>query len=137
MFKILTICSLLFLCITNVNSGELCENYTVNGFVYQEKYCGFYCCGFCDYRYCCDNSMHRLENQPSCKPPENCSSYYASYGSVQKGSECGDLFCCGSCTKRYCCNTAQKRLNQSTCSNDETTKKPATTYHYNDDDLTL
>lgn len=130
---LLTICSLLFACITNVSSGEICEGYTNNGLVYQQKYCGVYCCGFCDYRYCCEYSMYRLENQESCKPPENCSSYY---GSVQKENDCGDLFCCGSCKNRYCCNVAHNRLNQSKCSNDETTKKPTTTTlieHYNND----
>lgn len=140
MFQLLTICSLLFVCcITIVNSQEKCESYTFNGNVYEEKICGVYCCGFCDYRYCCEYSEYRLENQASCKPPENCSSYYGSNGSVQKENDCGDLFCCGSCKTRYCCNAAKNRLNQSKCSNDETTKKTTNTtlLDHNNNDLPL
>ena len=123
MFQQLTICSLLFVCITNVNSGEICEGYSINGLVYQEKICGVYCCGTCKYRYCCEYIEYRLKNQTACKPPENCLAYYDSYGSLLKEKNCGDVFCCGSCKNRYCCITPENWLDQSKCSNHETTKQ--------------
>ena len=127
MIQLLTICSLLFVCcIKNINCQEKCESYTYNGIVYQEQYCGVYCCGVCNYRYCCQNSEYRLKNQTSCKPSESCLAYYDSYGSLQKEKNCSDLFCCGSCTKRYCCLSAENWLDQSKCSNYETTKQTTT-----------
>lgn len=118
MIKILA--SLLFLfsilCVFNVHnvkSQEVCHNYTFNGYFFKAQNCSNYCCGYCNNRYCCNDTNFRLD-QEACIP-ENCTAYYDWFGVYTKPLDCGYNICCGACEFRYCCVNPIFKLNQSSC----------------------
>lgn len=53
-----------------LNSGsesiELCRQYSIGNLMYNSFYCLDYCCGNCNFRYCCSNDTY-LVNQNKCK----------------------------------------------------------------------
>ena len=109
-----------------VESQEVCESYYTLWSTYEAQNCSMYCCGSCNDRFCCDSLSERLD-QKLCTP-ENCNSYYDSFGYYSYGQVCFEKFCCGSCNYRYCCSYPTSRLNQSSCPVGTPSTKRTTTY---------
>lgn len=150
----LTIFSLLliYISLSKINSQELCQSFTYNGYFVEEQNCPAYCCGnSCSDRYCCSDITQSLD-QSKCVP-ENCNAYYYNNWNYQLEVNCGGEFCCGSCDSRYCCSIISLKLNQSECPalpqttttpvysssstsrrSSSTTKKISTTTYYIRDD---
>lgn len=114
-----------------ISCREVCEKYTYYDYTYEAQNCTNYCCGTCSFRYCCSDSLDRLD-QKKCTP-ENCDGYYDSLGYYFTSYNCNGRFCCGTCNLRYCCSSGNDRLNQSTCSYgpQPTTRRTTTPYYYN------
>lgn len=91
--------------------------------------CPKYCCGDCSNRYCCKEISLRLD-QKECFP-ENCTTFYDSYGYHYQAIDCGtSKFCCGSCENRYCCLQPSLKFNQSSCPTTTETAKITNTENY-------
>lgn len=121
-------------------SIELCEVYGRNNSLISSFYCLEYCCGTCNFNYCCRNESYSIDPEycrnstkqlsfrttstikpkPTIKPivyNEACGPYTNVYGTVIQPQRCsGDQrYCCGDCNKRHCCNSTINRLNQYNC----------------------
>ena len=47
-------------------SLEICKDYAVGTMVYSSFYCVDYCCGSCNFRYCCSNETLVVVGQEKC-----------------------------------------------------------------------
>ena len=110
-----------------VESQEICESYNTLWSTNEAQNCSMYCCGSCKDRFCCNSLSNRLD-QKLCTP-ENCHSFYDSYGNYYSLLNCFEQFCCGNCDYRYCCSFPTSRLNQSSCPVEiPSTKRTTTVY---------
>ena len=96
-----------------IESQEVCESYYTLFSTNESQNCSIYWCGSCNDRFCCNSLSDRLD-QKLCTP-EDCNSYYDSYGNYYGLSYCFEQFWCGNCDYRYCCSFPTSRLNQSAC----------------------
>lgn len=109
-----------------VRSSEVCEAHNFYSLYYPAQNCTTYCCGTCDYRYCCSFYEYRLD-QAGCQAVSNCLAYVDYYGYYWPPQSC-DYFCCGECDGRYCCSTPSNMIDQTQCAPIPRTTTPKIQY---------
>lgn len=141
-FRFIIFIILLSLLQNIANSFDICLSYKFNNTqVIPDRTCtdnSQYCCGDCDFKFCCNNITIRF-NQTNCKntlinqikptdistsptksPQANevCQPYKITHLNRPfwiPEQKCNGSYCCGNCDNRYCCDDFSIKLDQSIC----------------------